>query len=156
MSGSKKMNRRNFLTTGVTSAVAVAAGSAGASSLQKKMDSPRDKTVSDLPYNPRTHKVMPTRNLGKTGYQVGIFSLGGQATVEIEGKEPKPAELRNLIQHARKRGLKVIFAQPQFSVKSAQIIANAIGGQVVFADSLAPDWHDNLKKTAIKFNAALQ
>lgn len=25
---------------------------------------------------------MPTRNLGKTGYKVGIFSLGGQAAVE--------------------------------------------------------------------------
>jgi diketogulonate reductase-like aldo/keto reductase len=26
--------------------------------------------------------VMPTRNLGKTGYKVGIFSLGGQASLE--------------------------------------------------------------------------
>ena len=25
---------------------------------------------------------MPTRNLGKTGYKVGIFSLGGQASIE--------------------------------------------------------------------------
>ena len=25
---------------------------------------------------------MPTRNLGKTGYKVGIYSLGGQAAVE--------------------------------------------------------------------------
>jgi uncharacterized protein len=25
---------------------------------------------------------MPTRNLGKTGYKVGIFSLGGQAALE--------------------------------------------------------------------------
>jgi hypothetical protein len=25
---------------------------------------------------------MPTRNLGKTGYKVGIFSLGGQASLE--------------------------------------------------------------------------
>lgn len=25
---------------------------------------------------------MPTRNLGKTGYKVGILSLGGQASIE--------------------------------------------------------------------------
>ncbi len=25
---------------------------------------------------------MPTRNLGRTGYKVGIFSLGGQAALE--------------------------------------------------------------------------
>ena len=35
-----------------------------------------------LPSNPRTPAAMPTRNLGKTGYKVGIFSLGGQATLE--------------------------------------------------------------------------
>ena len=27
-------------------------------------------------------EAMPTRNLGKTGYKVGIFSLGGQASLE--------------------------------------------------------------------------
>ena len=35
-----------------------------------------------LPDNPRTLAAMPTRNLGKTGYKVGIFSLGGQAALE--------------------------------------------------------------------------
>src|SRR5664279_5798680 len=40
------------------------------------------KTMPALPSNPVTLKAMPTRNLGKTGYKVGIFSLGGQATLE--------------------------------------------------------------------------
>jgi aryl-alcohol dehydrogenase-like predicted oxidoreductase len=35
-----------------------------------------------LPVNARTQAAMPTRNLGKTGYKVGIFSLGGQAALE--------------------------------------------------------------------------
>ncbi len=35
-----------------------------------------------LPSNPVTPQAMPTRNLGRTGYRVGIFSLGGQAAVE--------------------------------------------------------------------------
>jgi predicted aldo/keto reductase-like oxidoreductase len=39
-------------------------------------------TMPTLPVNPRTPKAMPTRNLGKTGYQVGIFSLGGQSALE--------------------------------------------------------------------------
>jgi aryl-alcohol dehydrogenase-like predicted oxidoreductase len=38
--------------------------------------------MAALPENPRTQKAMPTRNLGKTGYKVGIFSLGGQAALE--------------------------------------------------------------------------
>ncbi|HKR27439.1 MAG TPA: aldo/keto reductase, partial [Acidobacteriaceae bacterium] len=35
-----------------------------------------------MPNNPRTLDAMPTRNLGRTGYKVGIFSLGGQAALE--------------------------------------------------------------------------
>lgn len=35
-----------------------------------------------LPVNPVTDRSMPTRNLGRTGYRVGIFSLGGQAAIE--------------------------------------------------------------------------
>lgn len=30
---------------------------------------------------------LPTRKLGKTGHNVGLFSLGGQATLETKGKE---------------------------------------------------------------------
>ena len=40
------------------------------------------KSLPALPSNPVTLKAMPTRNLGKTGYKVGIFSLGGQASLE--------------------------------------------------------------------------
>ncbi len=35
-----------------------------------------------LPHNTRTAQAMPTRNLGRTGHLVGIFSLGGQASIE--------------------------------------------------------------------------
>src|ERR1700727_1973901 len=41
----------------------------------------------NLPYNPATSDAMPTRNLGKTGYKVGIFSLGGQAALEKANNE---------------------------------------------------------------------
>ena len=34
------------------------------------------------PMNPVTANAMPTRNLGKTGFRTGIFSLGGQAALE--------------------------------------------------------------------------
>jgi aryl-alcohol dehydrogenase-like predicted oxidoreductase len=40
-----------------------------------------------LPWNPKTSGSMPTRNLGKTGYRVGAFSLGGQAAIERGGNE---------------------------------------------------------------------
>lgn len=38
---------------------------------------------------------MPKRALGKTGYQVGIFSLGGQATLEKAGTEKESIKIIN-------------------------------------------------------------
>lgn len=73
------VDRRHFLGTGVAVTMA-AVGQTAASQAQPA------KSKTEHPYNERTHKAMPTRNLGKTGYQVGIFSLGGQATLEIPGK----------------------------------------------------------------------
>jgi zinc transport system substrate-binding protein len=81
------------------------------------------------------------------GYFAQAYGLH-QMPVEIEGKNPKPAQLRELIEHARENDIKVIFVQPQFPVRNAQLIAREIGGQVVFADPLAEDWADNLRKVA--------
>lgn len=38
---------------------------------------------------------MPLRPLGKTGHMVGIYSLGGQATIETPGKEDLAVEIVN-------------------------------------------------------------
>ena len=76
---SEKLNgrgqgRREFLKAGGAVAAALVAPGAVLA------DAP--KTMPALPENPRTQKAMPTRNLGRTGYKVGIFSLGGQAALE--------------------------------------------------------------------------
>lgn len=89
------------------------------------------------------------------GYFAKDYGLE-QVSVEIEGKEPKPAQLKELIEHAREKNIKVIFAQPQFSVKSAEVIAKEIGGQVIFTDPMAFDWLENLREVAEKFKAALK
>jgi uncharacterized protein len=70
-------DRRNFLkSSGVVAAGLLANGAALASQQQAPASMP------PLPWNPNTVAAMPTRNLGKTGYKVGIFSLGGQAALE--------------------------------------------------------------------------
>jgi zinc transport system substrate-binding protein len=45
--------------------------------------------------------------------------------------------------------------QPQFSAKSAELVAREIGGQVIVADPLAENWSDNLRRVAKKFQTAL-
>ncbi|PIE61345.1 MAG: cation ABC transporter substrate-binding protein [Desulfobacterales bacterium] len=76
--------------------------------------------------------------------------------IEMEGKDPKPAQLMRLIKHARAYGIRVIFVQPQFSSKSAALIAREIKGRVVAADPLAYQWMDNLKTIAAQFKGALK
>jgi len=89
------------------------------------------------------------------GYFARAYGLQ-QVPIEIEGKSAKPARLKALIEHAREKGIKVIFVQPQFSSKSAELVAREIGGQVVFADPLAEDWLANLTAVADRFKAALK
>lgn len=79
-----------------------------------------------------------------------------QIPIEIEGKGPKSSQLRELILFARAEGIKVIFAQPQFSSKSAGLVAREIDGQVISIDPLAEDWLANMKVVAKKFRDAIQ
>ena len=63
---------------------------------------------------------------------------------------------RSLIRYAREQGIKVVFVQPQFSAKSAAMVAREIGGGVVTADPLAEDWAENLHEVARKFRAVMK
>ena len=50
------------------------------------------------------------------GYFAQAYGLE-QVPIEIEGKNPKPAQLQALIVQAREQRIRVVFVQPQFSVK---------------------------------------
>jgi zinc transport system substrate-binding protein len=89
------------------------------------------------------------------GYFARTYKLK-QIPIELEGKAPKPAQLQNLIVRARRDKIKVIFVQPQFSSKSARLIAAEIGGRVIVADPLAADWPQNLRAVARQIKAALK
>lgn len=84
------------------------------------------------------------------GYFAEAYGLK-QIPIEIEGKDPKPAQLQMLIRHARERSIKVVFVQPQFSAKNAEMVSREIGGQVVSVDPLAENWAGNLREVARKF-----
>src|SRR3954453_19108097 len=71
---SRGQRRRDFLKVGGAATAALLAPSAFAVT--------PNKSLPALPSNPVTMKAMPTRNLGRTGYKVGVFSLGGQAALE--------------------------------------------------------------------------
>jgi zinc transport system substrate-binding protein len=89
------------------------------------------------------------------GYFARAYGLQ-QVPAEIEGKDPKPAQLKALIEYAKAKHINIIFVQPQFSTRSAERVAKEIGGQVIFADPLASDWTGNLREVAQKFKVALK
>ena len=76
------------------------------------------------------------------GYFARDYGLR-QVNIETEGKEPGPRELTDIINAAKQSGVKVILVEPQFSSKSAEAVAQAIGGSVMTVDPLARDWLPN-------------
>lgn len=89
------------------------------------------------------------------GYFAKEYGLE-QIPVEVEGKKPSPKELAHLIDEANEENVKVIFVQPQFSQKSAKIIAKQIGGRTQIANPLAYDWADNLIEIAKSFQKEMK
>lgn len=85
------------------------------------------------------------------GYFAKDYNLK-QIPVEIEGKEPSAKDISNLIDLARKNNIKVVFVSPQFNPKSAAVIAQGIGGKVVFIDPLAENYIQNMLLILDKFS----
>jgi zinc transport system substrate-binding protein len=81
------------------------------------------------------------------GYFCDRYGLT-QIPIEIEGKEPGPRELAEIIEYAQEEGIRVVFVQAQFSSGQAKAVAEAIKGRVIFIDPLAEDYIANLKSIA--------
>lgn len=77
------------------------------------------------------------------GYFANEYDLV-QIAVEIEGKKPKPKEMIKIMQEAKEEQVRVIFTQPEFSDKSAQIIAKELNIGVEKISPLNPNWSKNL------------
>lgn len=79
------------------------------------------------------------------GYLAKDFKLK-QYTIEVNGKEPKPRDLANLVKLGRKNNIKNVFVQPQFSKRAAETIAKELGAVVVETDPLSADFIGNTQK----------
>lgn len=79
------------------------------------------------------------------GYFAERYGLK-QRAVELEGKEPGPRQLVELIRHCRRENVHLVFVQKQFPVAAAETVARAINGRVVEIDPLAEDYVVNLRQ----------
>jgi len=71
-----------------------------------------------------------------------------QLSIEVEGKEPKPNELVEIINDAKKHDIRIVFVAPQFSQNSAKTISKSLNCTVVVINPLSENWDKELLKTA--------
>lgn len=70
-----------------------------------------------------------------------------QIPIEHEGKEPSPAQLKELIQQCRKENIRVIFIQPEFDRRNAESIAAQIDADIIEINPLSYQWEEEMLKT---------
>ncbi|MDD5419897.1 MAG: zinc ABC transporter substrate-binding protein [Methanomicrobiaceae archaeon] len=85
------------------------------------------------------------------GYLARDYDLE-QIPIEHDGKEPTPQGLEHLIRQAKEDNITVVFASPEFSTRSAEVVAAEIGGEVVMVSPLARDYLENMKSVADAFS----
>jgi zinc transport system substrate-binding protein len=67
-----------------------------------------------------------------------------QFAIEVEGKNPKPKQIKYLIHEAKEEDVKAIFTAPEFSQKVAKQIARELHIPVLKVSPLNPKWSQNL------------
>ncbi len=67
-----------------------------------------------------------------------------EIAIEVEGKSPKMKEMIEVIETIKREHLKVVFAQPEFSVKSAEFISKESGAKLGYFSPLQTPWGENL------------
>ncbi|MBZ5496141.1 MAG: metal ABC transporter substrate-binding protein [Acidobacteriia bacterium] len=76
-------------------------------------------------------------------YFAADYGLEETAVIERSpGQEPSPAEIAAIVRKAREIKARVIFAEPQFSTKAAEVIAEESGARVLLLNPLGrpPDY----------------
>ena len=67
-----------------------------------------------------------------------------QISIEEGGKEPSPAHLKNLIDFCRNNEVDVIFVQPEFDSRNAEIVAKETGSRIVPINPLNYNWQEEM------------
>lgn len=71
-----------------------------------------------------------------------------QLSIEMEGKEPSPAQLKRLIDTAKESGAKVVFIQKEFDKKNAELVAKETNCNLVVINPLDYDWKKEMMHIA--------
>ena len=67
-----------------------------------------------------------------------------QLSIEMEGKEPSPSQLKRLIDASRESGAKVVFVQQEFDKKNAEVVSNETDCKLVVINPLSYNWDEEI------------
>ena len=81
------------------------------------------------------------------GYFANEYQLT-QLCIEMDGKEPSPAQLKELVDVARANNTRVVFIQQEFDQKNAELIARETGCKLVRINPLSYNWSEEMIKIA--------
>jgi len=81
------------------------------------------------------------------GYFAHAYGMD-QVAVEVGGNNPTPKELATFLASAKEEGIRLLFVQPQFDSRSAEVVAKSLDAKVVTLDALAGDVLPNLRYIA--------
>lgn len=73
------------------------------------------------------------------GYFAQEFDLH-QYSIEFEGKNPSPAQIKMLIDIAAKEKINTVFIQKGFDEKNAEVLARQIGAEIFEINPMGYDW----------------
>ena len=105
-----------------------------------KLSDELDKTDAEIKklLDPLTDRTFIIYHPALT-YFAGEFDLT-QLCIEMDGKEPSPAQLKQLVETARTNNARVVFIQQEFDQKNAELIARETGCKLTVINPLAYDW----------------
>ncbi len=89
------------------------------------------------------------------GYFGDAYGLE-QIAIETDGKEPGARQMVAVMERLQENNIATIYVMPQFARKSAEVIAEQIGGRVETLDPLAVDYTDNLVRMASRIQQDLK
>lgn len=71
-----------------------------------------------------------------------------QFSIEFEGKNPSPSQIKELVDIARAEKINTIFVQMGFDKKNAEVIAQEINAEIFVIDPLAYNWDEEMIRIA--------
>ncbi|HZL11497.1 MAG TPA: zinc ABC transporter substrate-binding protein [Prolixibacteraceae bacterium] len=77
------------------------------------------------------------------GYYARQYNLE-QIPLELDGKEPSPKHLKDIVDLAREQNIHVIFIQKEFDTENALQLSREIGGEVVVIDPIDYQWEKQI------------